>query len=137
MQYDSMGHVVLSSSYRCYLSAISRIHEPLTFKEAAASPEWMTAMQDEITGLQHNNTWIIVDLPDAKQPIGYKWIYPAKYNAYGSLYCYKARLVAKGYTQRAGTYFKETFSSVVKMVRVCFIFNSCCSIMTIITNGCE
>lgn len=66
------------------LSAISRIHEPLTFKEASSSPEWMEAMQAEISSLQPNNTWVIVDLPESKQPIGCKWVYHAKYNDDGT-----------------------------------------------------
>lgn len=76
----------------------------------------MEAMHIEVSALQH--IWIIVVLPESKQTIGCKSIYPVKYNAYRAWKHYKACLVAKEYTQKVGTDFKEIFSFVVKMVTV-------------------
>lgn len=73
-------------------------------------------MHIEVSALQH--IWIIVVLPESKQTIGCKSIYPVKYNAYRAWKHYKACLVAKEYTQKVGTDCKEIFSFVVKMVTV-------------------
>jgi hypothetical protein len=55
-------------------------------------------MHAEISTLELNNTWTIVDLPFHKQPIGCKWVYKLKYKADGSIERHKAKLDAKGYT---------------------------------------
>ncbi|OIT35615.1 hypothetical protein A4A49_61937, partial [Nicotiana attenuata] len=62
----------LSSDYRAFLAAYLAIAEPRTFKEASADPKWFEAMQAEISALQDNNTWSLVDLPQGKVPIGCK-----------------------------------------------------------------
>ncbi|KAJ8774749.1 hypothetical protein K2173_017195 [Erythroxylum novogranatense] len=42
-------------------------------------------MKIEIDALETNNTWVVVDLPPSKQPIGCKWVYKLKLNVDGSL----------------------------------------------------
>lgn len=75
-------------------------------------------MQAEITALEWNNTWTIVDLPATKQPIGCKWVFKIKYKADGTIERHKARLVAKGYTQCEGLDYYETFFPVAKLTTV-------------------
>ena len=88
----------LSPSYRISLAAYSTIIEPKTYKEACLDPQWVKAMQTEITALEDNCTWTIVPFPHDKTPIGCKWVYKVKYHASGAVERYKARLVAKGYS---------------------------------------
>jgi hypothetical protein len=75
-------------------------------------------MHAEISALELNNTWTIVDLPSHKHPIGCKWVYKLKYKADGSIERYKARLVAKGYTQCEGLDYYDTFSPIAKLTTV-------------------
>ncbi|KAD7476990.1 hypothetical protein E3N88_00126 [Mikania micrantha] len=79
-------------------------------------------MNDEMEALNRNGTWILSDLPVGRKPIGCKWIYKVKYKSNGQMDGYKAILVAKGYNQREGIDFDETFSHVVKMVTVRYVY---------------
>ncbi|XP_052485085.1 uncharacterized mitochondrial protein AtMg00810-like [Gossypium raimondii] len=57
-------------------------------------------MDDEITAIERNNTWELVDLPSGQQIIRVKWIYKTKLKENGEIDKYKARLVAKGHKQK-------------------------------------
>lgn len=72
-------------------------------------------MDQELEALERNHTWILVDKPQDKIPIGCKWVYKIKHKQDGSIERYKARLVVKGYTQVEGIDFMDTFSPVAKM----------------------
>ncbi|GKD68088.1 retrovirus-related pol polyprotein from transposon TNT 1-94 [Tanacetum coccineum] len=75
-------------------------------------------MNNEISTLESNHTWVLTTLPQNKHPIGSKWVFRIKYNANGSVDKYKARLVRKGYTQQEGINYTKTFAPVAKMVTV-------------------
>lgn len=58
--------------------------KPINFKEAISSGDklkWYAAMHDEITSLKKNNTWVLVEKPPNKKPMGNKWIYKLKAGA--------------------------------------------------------
>lgn len=102
-----------------YLESYALLTEtvPLTYEEAMSSPEaenWKTAMNEEMSALQENETWSLIKLPENKRPIGCKWVYTLKTDIEGRIQKYKARLVAKGFTQREGVDFFETFAPVVR-----------------------
>ncbi|KAF3671409.1 putative ras-related protein RABA4d-like [Capsicum annuum] len=113
VSYDS-----LSPAFAAALASYSAIVKPKTFQEAALDPYWVEAMQAEISALDANNTWSIVDLPYDKHPIGCKWVYKVKYLASGAVERYKACLVAKGFSQQEGLDYSKIFSPVAKMVTV-------------------
>lgn len=95
--------------------------EPSTFKEAMDSPDkhkWLEAIQSEMTSLNVNETWDLVDLPKGRKPLPCKWVFKVKMNHDGSVDRYKARMVIKGYSQQQGVDYYETFSSVVHMSTV-------------------
>ncbi|MED6199745.1 hypothetical protein PIB30_116674 [Stylosanthes scabra] len=71
-------------------------------------------MEEELSALELNRTWTLVDCPPKVKSIGCKWVYKIKRLPDGSIQRYKARLVAKGFTQTEGVDFLETFSPVVK-----------------------
>ena len=67
---------------------------------------WQVAMTEEMSTIERNETWELVDLLKDKNVIGLKWVYRTKYNADGSVQIHKARLVAKGYSQQHGIDYK-------------------------------
>jgi hypothetical protein len=83
---------------------LQRLHEipiPRSIKEALSSPyadKWKEAINSELTSLNDNNTWILVDAPkDNRHVIGSMWVFAVKYNqSDGSVERFKARLVARG-----------------------------------------
>ena len=72
-------------------------------------------MEEELSALQQNHTWVVVPCPASVKPIGSKWVYSIKLKADGTLDRYKARL---GNRQEYGINYDETFASVAKMTIV-------------------
>ncbi|KAJ9678523.1 hypothetical protein PVL29_020646 [Vitis rotundifolia] len=105
----------LSSSSSVFLASIDSISTLKTVTEALNHPSWKNAMLEEIRALEDNLTWKLVDLPQGKKVVGYKWIFPVKVNPGGSIARLKARLVARGYAQTYGVYYSDTFSPVAKL----------------------
>jgi hypothetical protein len=112
----------LSNNHLRFSMSVSSAFEPQFYHQAVKHPHWRAAMQAEIAALEENHTWILVDLPPNKKPIGCKWVYRVKYKSDGQIERYKARLVAKGYTQCEGLDYHETFSPVAKLTTVHLLF---------------
>jgi Reverse transcriptase (RNA-dependent DNA polymerase) len=91
------------------------IDVPESVEEAIKNSEWVQAMKEELNALYKNDTWILVNLPEGKRPVGCKWVFTIKYDVQGNVERYKARLVAKGFTQIYDIDFQETFSPVAKL----------------------
>ncbi|KAI5334440.1 hypothetical protein L3X38_024573 [Prunus dulcis] len=86
------------------------IVEPEKYEEAAQDQSWIKAMEDELSMIEKNGTWELVNRPSDKQVIGVKWVFKTKLNLDGSVQKNKARLVAKGYVQKPGIdYVKSAF----------------------------
>ncbi|GJR35129.1 ribonuclease H-like domain-containing protein [Tanacetum coccineum] len=113
----------LSSGNYCFSASLNKSVEPSTFYEAVKDTNWVDVMNAEIEALNRNNNWSITSLPKGRKPIGSKWIFKIKYNAYGEIERYKARLVAKGFSQREGIDYDETFSPAVKMTTIRCLIN--------------
>ncbi|CAL2242563.1 unnamed protein product [Prunus armeniaca] len=71
------------------------IMEPEKFNEATKDESWMKAMEDELSMIEKNATWELVDRPTDKPIIGVKWVFKTKLNLHSSVQKNKARLVAK------------------------------------------
>ena len=55
-------------------------------------------MDDEISTINKNQTWELVDLPEGKDMMGVKWVYKTKYNVDGKVHKHKSRLVTRGFS---------------------------------------
>ena len=92
--------------------------DPLTLDEALSSPQcedWLKATNNEITSLFEKGTFDVVDIPPGVKPIGCKWVFKRKFDAFGFLTKYKVRLVAKGFLQKFGLDYFDVFSPVSKL----------------------
>ena len=110
-----ISYTNLSNTHKHFTLNISSQIKPTSYSQAIKNSCLKEAMQVEIAALQQNNTWTLIDLPEGKTLIGWKWVYGIKYKYDGSIERYKARLVAKGYTQTHGIGYMDTFSPVAKM----------------------
>jgi hypothetical protein len=78
-------------------------------------------MEEEMTYLDKNEAWDLVEFSSGRKPIGRKWVFKKKLNVEGKVEKYKARLVAKGYSQVEGIDFGEIFSPVAKLTSIRFL----------------
>ena len=95
-------------------------NEP-SYREALSSPtkgEWMDVVKDELSSMDKNFVWELVDLPPGRKAIRNKWVLKVKRKTNGSIDKYKARLVGKGFTQQEGIDYDETFSPVVRVASI-------------------
>jgi transposase InsO family protein len=89
--------------------------EPACCEEALKDPKWKKAMEEEMSMIQKNQTWELVDKPGDRKIIGVKWVFRTKLNADCSINKYKARLVVKGYAQIFGVDYSDTFAPVSRL----------------------
>ena len=69
----SRDEVVLQYYY-CY----NIEDDPKTFNEAMESRDvafWKEAIDDELSYILENNTWVLSDLPPGSKPLGSNWIF--------------------------------------------------------------
>jgi hypothetical protein len=106
------GTRLLSDIYqRCNIA----VCEPACCEEALKDPKWKNAMKEEMSMIQKNKTWELVDKPEDRHIIGVKWVFRTKLNADCSINKYKARLVVKGYAQIFGVDYSDTFAPVSRL----------------------
>jgi hypothetical protein len=89
-----------------------------SFQEAQAHECWCKAMLDEMTSIEANGAWELVEAPLGHRLIGLKWVFKTKKDAIGVITKYKAWLVVKGYVQEHGVDFNEVFAPVAQLESV-------------------
>ena len=75
-------------------------------------------MLNEMESMKFNDVWDLVELPKDRKPVGCRWVFKRKMNAYNCIERYKARLVAQGFSQRKGLDYDELFSPVIRFESV-------------------
>jgi len=91
----------------------------LTFKEAMQFKDailWKEAINDEMSSLNQNHTWELVDVPSGVKPISCKWIFKKKLRSDGTIEKYKERLVANGFSQKEGIDFFDMYPPVAELL---------------------
>ena len=111
--YVSLKH--LSPAHKNFIVSLNTTIIPNIVSKALIKREWKDAMREEMSALEKNKTWEIIERLKGKNIVDCKWIFTLKYKADGSLERRKARLVAKGYTQTYGVNYQETFAPIAKM----------------------
>nr|GFC48110.1 retrotransposon protein, putative, Ty1-copia subclass [Tanacetum cinerariifolium] len=68
----------------------------------------------------HNDVWVLVELPPNARTVGSKWLFKKKTDMDGAVYIFKARLIAKGFTQTYRVDYEETFSPIadIRAIRI-------------------
>ncbi|GJR44942.1 putative RNA-directed DNA polymerase [Tanacetum coccineum] len=120
---DFVSYSKLSGDILCFVTHLNKNSEPRSFFEASQSPQWIDAMNLEMSALLENDTWELVELPFGRKALNSKWVWKLKFKSSGEIERYKARLVAMGCAQKEGVDYEETFSPVVKMVTVRCLIN--------------
>ena len=87
----------LSSYSRSFVATLDSISLPNTVHEVLSHLRWRSAMIEEMSVLDDNGTWDLVQLPVGKIVIGCRRVFVVKVNLNRSVARLKARLVAKGY----------------------------------------
>jgi hypothetical protein len=114
---DAVPGLAHHDTVEAELHAVS-VEEPRSLKEADGDPNWVAAMEEELSSIRENKTWSLVEPPRGHRAIGLKWVYKVKRDENGDIVKYKARLVAKGYVQRPGVDFEEVFAPVARLESV-------------------
>ena len=100
----------------CYFNSYDE-SEPSSYEEAIAcqhKDKWLKAIDEELTSLEKNHTWVMVNLPKDRKPIKSMWIFKLKRKPNGETERYKARLVVKGCHQKYGEDYDEIYSPVAQ-----------------------
>lgn len=104
------------NDYEVYQAKVNDF-EPRNYKEAISCKEssnWIKAMEEELQGIERNNTWELVNLPYGARAVGSRWVYKVKKDHEGNVTSLKARLVAQGFSQRFGVDYNDVFAPVAR-----------------------
>ncbi|KAI3735591.1 hypothetical protein L6452_15098 [Arctium lappa] len=104
-----------SSGNICLFVNFLSLIEPKKTDDALRDPNWVSAMQEELTEFSRNKVWNLIPRPSDKTVIGTKWVFRNKLDEHGTVTRNKARLVAQGYRQEEGIDYDETFAPVARL----------------------
>ena len=66
---------------RCNVAVI----KPTEFQEAMQDKKWLLAMEEELSMIEKNHTWQLVQKPSDRKVTRVKWVFRTKFNADGSV----------------------------------------------------
>ncbi len=83
-----------------FANIMNSLEDLVTFTEALAKDDiqkWKAIMEEDMSFLRKNNTWILSKLPANCKGIGCMWVFWTKRNDHGQIVHHNVRLVIKGY----------------------------------------
>jgi hypothetical protein len=108
-----------SSRLRDFYTLLTKLDS--SYEDAFNDARWSAAIQSEVNSIQHNCTYILVDLLQEKRANTTKWIFKVKKDSMGKPIKYKVRIIAKGYQQKEGEHFYDIFAPMVCWSTMCAI----------------
>jgi hypothetical protein len=92
---------------------LDSLHEPswedMISLPAQAQDKWIAAPKEEITNMQQQNVWTLIELPPGRKAITSKWLFKTQFYSIGQVRTYKPRLVTRGISQHCGEDYDQTF----------------------------
>jgi hypothetical protein len=79
-------------------------------------------MLDEMTAIEANGTWVLVDVPMNHRPIGLKWVFKTKRDVGCVVVKHKACLVTKGYVHQPAINFNKVYTPVAQLESMRLLF---------------
>ena len=125
----SIEKTAINNTINDFILTTSNLDEPNTYNQAINSlekDEWLRACAEEVSELESQNTYTIIDTPANITPIRGRWVFKKKPisdpNSIKPTYItnknktirYKARWVIQGFNQKLGIDFLETFSTTCR-----------------------
>ncbi|KAK4327560.1 hypothetical protein Pmani_001967 [Petrolisthes manimaculis] len=107
--------------YGEWVSVGHNTSDPTSVSEALLSDDkehWVDAMKQEMSSIQENDVYELVELPKGSKALKCRWVFKKKILSNGSVERYKARLVALGCSQKFGIDYDETFCPVARFESV-------------------
>ncbi|WVZ89445.1 hypothetical protein U9M48_035852 [Paspalum notatum var. saurae] len=93
---------------------VARQEEPSSFATAEQDKSWRREMMEEMSSIQENQTWEMVDPPANCRPIVLRWVYKVKWDKRSEIVRHKAC----GFVQQEGIDFEEVFAPMARMESV-------------------
>ena len=115
LKYRSIQSIYDETNLLCSEFSFLLTEEPSSYSSTVKQEVWGEAMEEEISAILKNKTWIVVKPQGNIKPIGVRWVFRVKKDTEGRILRHKARLVVKGYAEREGISFWEIFSPVARM----------------------
>lgn len=76
---------IVPSSSTVSVNNLAATHIPADYNEVMTDPRWKQAMDVEITALNQNHTWHLVQIPAGRKVVGCRWIFTVKLTANGAM----------------------------------------------------
>jgi hypothetical protein len=117
LRFHSVNDILGAVGFAPHALAAEELHtvssdESTSFSSVERSPSWRKAMMEEMTSIEENNTWSLIDLPHGRKPIGVNWMFKVKRDEHWVISKHKVRLVVKGYAQQYDIDYDEVFTLV-------------------------
>ena len=108
----------LHPKFRVSLFNALSIPESKTYHQGKDDPKWIEATNKEISILEANDTWKVIELPKVRELLALNEFYKINFKPDGTSKGCKVHFVVRGFDQVKDKDFKHTFSLIAKLLTV-------------------